>query len=59
MSETDVTNTEARWRNYQKLIWTQQQIQLQIHKQQQQQQSVQQYQSKSYIYIFHVSFLGL
>ncbi|XP_021955002.1 hepatic leukemia factor isoform X2 [Folsomia candida] len=46
MSETDVTNTEARWRNYQKLIWTQQQIQLQIHKQQQQQQSVQQYQSQ-------------
>lgn len=38
MSESEISTTEARWRNYQKLIWTQQQIHLQIQQQQQQQQ---------------------
>lgn len=37
MSDVDATTAaEARWRNYQHLIWTQQQIQLQIQQQNQQ-----------------------
>jgi len=35
MSESEISPSEARWRNYQHLIWTQQQIQLQIQQQQQ------------------------
>ncbi|CAL8104843.1 unnamed protein product, partial [Orchesella dallaii] len=52
MGDTDNSaSAEARWRNYQHLIWTQQQIQLQIqqqqqHHQQQQQQQPQQQQQQ-------------
>lgn len=38
MSSADVTSPEFRWRNYQQLVWSQQQIHLQIQQQQQQQQ---------------------
>ena len=34
---SELPNEQARWRNYQHLVWTQQQIHLQIQQQQQQQ----------------------